>query len=107
MTSFSEAIPLIELSALSSSCVIPVDYDGLRLLVIVGDDDLYVIEDRCGHFGVSLQKGRVENGEIRCPTHGARFDLSTGELVNDLFEDCDPINVYLWRKNNGWLEVYL
>lgn len=107
MMKSDEGIKLIELSALPQNDSISIEYNGIRLLVIHADGQLHVIEDRCGHFGVSLKNGHVANGQIRCPTHGARFDLSSGELCNDLFEQCDPINVYLWRKKDGWLEVLM
>lgn len=107
MTTYNEAIPLIELNALQEDTAITVNHQGLHLLIVVKDQEIYVIEDRCGHFGVSLKDGSVEKGIIRCPVHGAKFDLMTGDHCNDLFENCDPINIFLWRKNNGWLEVFL
>lgn len=33
---------------------------------------------KCPHIGLSLARGTVANGTIRCPWHGSRFDLLTG-----------------------------
>ena len=107
MTNYSQAVPLIALDELSDNCSISVNREQINFLIINQGGQLFVIEDRCGHFGISLKEGKIENGEIRCPAHGAKFDLETGDLKNDLFEECDPITVFLWRKNNGWLEVLL
>jgi len=39
----------------------------------------FAIEDRCSHDDNPLDEGDVEDGQIICPRHGARFDLATGE----------------------------
>jgi len=63
---------------------------GERLSVFYDDDipilltrseegALQAIEDVCSHDGQPLTDGVIENGEIVCPRHGARFDLNTGE----------------------------
>ena len=33
----------------------------------------------CPHMGGPLEQGRIQNGEVTCPWHRYRFDLSTGE----------------------------
>ena len=107
MTIISSAIPLIALTEIQKDEIKSVDKDGIHFLVISQNDDIYVVEDRCGHFGVSMKEGSVRDKCIRCPAHGAKFHLESGELLNDLFEDCDPINVFLWQKKDGWLEVII
>jgi len=58
-----------------------------RLSVIVDDTPAlliqlssfwYVIEDVCTHDGQPLTEGEISDGEIKCPRHGARFDIKTG-----------------------------
>lgn len=41
----------------------------------------YALDDRCPHEGGSLSRGTVERESIRCPVHGACFDLTTGRAV--------------------------
>jgi len=101
----SNSIPLIPLAELQANKVVPLEKNEIHFLVISQNDDIFVIEDRCGHFGVSMKDGKIQDNCILCPAHGAKFHLETGELMNDLFENCDPINVFLWHKNKGWLEV--
>ncbi len=52
--------------------------DDPALLVRIGDD-IYAIEDVCTHDGQPLTNGPIEDGQIVCPRHGARFDLKTGQ----------------------------
>ena len=38
----------------------------------------YAIDDLCTHDGGSLDQGELDEAEIECPRHGARFDVRTG-----------------------------
>ena len=61
---------------------IRVDTGGHRLAIVrIGDDDWYVLGDRCSHAEASISGGEVwpEEREIECPQHGSAFSLLTGE----------------------------
>lgn len=45
--------------------------------------DLYAIDDVCSHDGGSLDQGYLDNFEIECPRHGARFDVRNGEVTEE------------------------
>lgn len=75
---------------------------GGRLSVIVDDmpallirvgDDYYCIEDTCTHDGQAMTDGPIANGEITCPRHGARFDITTGKAV--CMPAIEPIAVFV------------
>ena len=51
------------------------------ILLIQVNDQYFAIEDVCTHDGQPLTDGSIEEGEIVCPRHGARFDISTGKLI--------------------------
>ena len=62
-------------------------YDGYRrcfsvngntLLLIQESGKLYLIENRCPHMDWSLDTGKVNQGQITCPKHNIRFNLTTG-----------------------------
>ena len=42
--------------------------------------EFYAIDDVCTHDEGSLDQGELEEYEIECPRHGARFDVRTGEV---------------------------
>jgi nitrite reductase/ring-hydroxylating ferredoxin subunit len=42
---------------------------------------LYAFENKCPHLGLPLAKGKLDGTTIRCPWHGARFDVASGENV--------------------------
>jgi nitrite reductase/ring-hydroxylating ferredoxin subunit len=43
------------------------------------DGALYAFEDVCTHQFAYLSEGRLEGDQIKCPLHGAKFDVKTGE----------------------------
>jgi 3-phenylpropionate/trans-cinnamate dioxygenase ferredoxin component len=60
-----------------------VELEGVRIAIFNLDGDFYAIEDVCTHDGGPLVEGDVlEGGQIRCPRHGARFDIRTGQALS-------------------------
>lgn len=41
----------------------------------------YALNDTCTHEEASLAEGWIENDEVECPLHSARFCLRTGEAL--------------------------
>lgn len=67
------------------------------------DGQYYAIHDICSHDGSEIADGRVENGQIICPRHGARFCLKTGQaLTPPAYED---IATYPVRVVEGMIQV--
>ncbi|MCF7803773.1 MAG: non-heme iron oxygenase ferredoxin subunit [Candidatus Marinimicrobia bacterium] len=54
--------------------------DGTRIAVIRMDDDVYAIDDTCSHAEASLSEGELLGNKVKCPLHGAEFDVRTGEV---------------------------
>ncbi len=46
------------------------------------DGMLYAIDNRCTHDNGPLGEGRLRNGRIICPRHGAAFDAKTGRVLS-------------------------
>jgi len=59
-----------------------------RICLILFEDKIFAIEDRCSHNGESLSKGKVNfMGEIVCPWHSYRFNLQTGREIGERSKD--------------------
>jgi len=39
----------------------------------------YALDDTCSHGQASLSEGWIEDGEVECPMHSARFCLESGQ----------------------------
>ncbi len=46
------------------------------------DGEYFAIEDVCTHDDGPLGEGEIEDDEIICPRHGARFNLRTGAVIS-------------------------
>ena len=46
--------------------------------------EFFAVSDECTHEYGSLSEGFVENYVVRCPSHGAQFDIRTGKGVGEL-----------------------
>ena len=71
-------------------CDIDAIPEGERIFIEVGDipvaifhidGEFYAIADVCTHDDGPLGDGEVEDHQIICPRHGARFDIRTGEVL--------------------------
>jgi 3-phenylpropionate/trans-cinnamate dioxygenase ferredoxin component len=57
------------------------EVDGMLVVVINLDGEYYCLEDVCTHDGGPLGEGALDDGQIICPRHGARFDVRTGDAL--------------------------
>jgi 3-phenylpropionate/trans-cinnamate dioxygenase ferredoxin subunit len=59
-----------------------VDVNGKSVLLAKLGGDFYAIDNICSHDGGDLGEGElVDDGQVECPRHGARFDIRTGEAT--------------------------
>ncbi len=65
------------------------DVDGRAIALFNVAGVFYAIDDVCTHDGGPLAEGELEGTEIRCPRHGARFDVRTGKALS--FPAFEPV----------------
>jgi 3-phenylpropionate/trans-cinnamate dioxygenase ferredoxin subunit len=58
-----------------------VEIDGRPIAVFRVGDAFHAIDDVCTHDGGPLAEGELHGCEIRCPRHGARFDVRDGRAL--------------------------
>lgn len=78
---------------------------GENILLVKNDEKIHAVENSCGHFGMPLEAGSVDKGTIRCPSHGVRFDLNSGNVLNTLYDDCHAIKVFKVSIHDGWVGI--
>jgi 3-phenylpropionate/trans-cinnamate dioxygenase ferredoxin component len=61
---------------------IVVDINRRWVAVFNVDGTYYAIEDRCTHDDGPLADGDCEGHIVKCPRHGARFDITNGEVLS-------------------------
>ncbi len=69
------------------------------------DGEYYATADTCSHADSSLSEGYVEDGEVECVWHLARFCLRTGAART--LPATAPIRTYEVRVEDGEVHVLL
>lgn len=82
-----------------------VDVSGRKLLIANIDGRFYAAADTCTHEDASLSKGALKGDLVRCPLHGSRFNLRTGEVLEEPAEE--NLRTYPVRIEEGevWVEL--
>ncbi len=72
------SMPLGSLAALRSRLPFRVEIGGREFRVVEVAGELFAHATRCPHRLGPLAEATVEDGRVRCPWHGYRFDVRTG-----------------------------
>ena len=85
---------------------------GERLFLEMGDlsivvfniaGEYYAIADVCSHDDGPLGDGELDGYVVKCPRHGARFDVRSGEVLS--LPAVVDIPAYPIRLNGGRIEI--
>ena len=85
---------------------------GERLFIELDDEtvvifniagDYYAIADVCTHDMGPLGEGELEDYQVICPRHGARFDVRTGEVLT--LPAVKGVPAYPVRVVDGMVEI--
>lgn len=63
----------------------------------------YALDNACTHAGGPLAEGVVNEGQVECPWHGARFKLASGEALTP--PASEGVVAYQVRVNGSDIEV--
>jgi 3-phenylpropionate/trans-cinnamate dioxygenase ferredoxin subunit len=80
-----------------------VEAGGQRIALCKFDGSVYAIDDVCTHDRGPLDQGELIGGEIECPRHGARFDVTTGRATR--LPAIQPVRTYPVRVEDGAIVV--
>lgn len=75
----SERVCTVDEIPEDSVCIVQCDGRSLALSNIGGK--LYAIDNLCTHDDGPLGEGRLRQGRVICPRHGAAFDAKTGKAL--------------------------
>ena len=51
-----------------------------KALLVRQNGEFSAIGHKCTHYGAPLAKGYLGNGRVRCPWHGACFNVQNGDI---------------------------
>ncbi|KAL4223457.1 hypothetical protein ACF0H5_016928 [Mactra antiquata] len=76
--------------------------EGTALLIREGSQ-YYAIGPKCSHYGAPLSKGVLCNGRVRCPWHGACFNIKNGDIEE--FPGLDSIPSFKVEVDDGKVKI--
>lgn len=85
--------------------MVPVSVGRRPVLLCRFGDDVFAVGAACTHQGAPLAEGRLDGALVRCPWHGALFDVRTGARVN--VPTCADLRTYPVEVRDGtvWVTV--
>lgn len=83
--------------------LLPLGDDGDKILLIKQKGALHAIGTKCTHYGALLHTGALGDGRVRCPWHGACFNIKTGDIED--FPGMDSLPCYKVSVDNGNVHV--
>lgn len=81
------------------------DIDDEPIVIINIDGRYFAIADVCSHDGGPIGEGEIDDCEIRCPRHGALFDIRDGRALS--LPAVEDIPAYPVRVVDGKIEIGL
>jgi nitrite reductase/ring-hydroxylating ferredoxin subunit len=79
-TRFVKAACINEIQPGTMKCII---MNGRRILLANVQGQFYATDDTCTHEDASLSAGFLKGALVKCPLHGSRFDVRTGEVLDE------------------------
>lgn len=70
--------PVAKVGQLKAGDVVPVEADGVQMVLGRDGERYFAVQRRCAHQGGDLADGIVSRGHIICANHGWRFSTATG-----------------------------
>ena len=81
----------------------PRNFEKVNFLISKIDKEVFAIQNRCVDSILPIDQGRVEEHFLICPWHGCRYDLRTGQAVNQAGKKLDIFPVEI--ETDGLLKV--
>ncbi len=69
------------------------------------DGELHAFEDVCTHQFAHLSEGEFTGSEVKCPLHGAKFDVTTGAAKS--LPAVKPVPKHEVKVQDGYVYVAL
>ena len=85
--------------------VLPVRINGVEVLVCQVYGQFYAVGGRCPHAQQTLAGGRLAGHELKCPLHGARFDVRNGHPVTGPARTPIPCFPVTLEGGKVWVDV--
>ena len=102
MSSSSSWIFAIDEYAIQENSMSVAFPNGIPVLIIRREGEIYAISNKCAHMECPLSGGTLEGDIIQCPCHDWRFNIKTGEFV-----DAKEIKIPVFATKNTDGKIFI
>lgn len=92
------AIKVAKLSEMPPGTMMGIEIEGNRFLLANVEGSMFAMDGLCSHMAGRLWEGTLEGAVVKCPRHGSKFDVRTGEVVSNpkipLIGKAKPMKTY-------------
>lgn len=99
-------LPVCKADDISPGSSLRVELDNCPPLAVFNvDGEYFVINDTCSHGEASLCDGEIEDGEVECPWHNAKFCIKSGQALT--FPAVEAQKTYTTQVIDGMVTIEL
>jgi nitrite reductase (NADH) small subunit/3-phenylpropionate/trans-cinnamate dioxygenase ferredoxin subunit len=80
-----------------------VEVEGEEIVLANVDGQIFAFGNECTHRGGPLGEGLLEGDEVECPFHQGRFNVKTGEAVQE--PPTEPVPTYKVQVDGDDIKV--
>ncbi|KAK6192405.1 hypothetical protein SNE40_003876 [Patella caerulea] len=82
-----------------------VEVEDGKILLVQRGQEYFAVGGKCTHYGAPLVNGSMSNGVVRCPWHGACFNVQTGDIED--FPGLDSLPTFDVSVKNGKIYIHV
>ena len=103
MADMSELVKVATLEEVPPGTLLGVEVEDERICLANVDGEIYALADNCSHQEFPLSAGMLEDDQLECGWHGARFDVTNGRAL--CLPAIRPVKTYEVRVEDGAIYV--
>lgn len=77
--------------------------EGSSILLVKSNGTFSAVGNKCSHYGAPLSKGFLAGDRVRCPWHGACFNVKTGDIEE--YPGLDSLPCFKVTVENGSVHI--
>ena len=97
-TKLEQFLKIADISELNDGQIMLVETGDQPMVLAKVDGEYYAVSDLCTHARCSLSDGSLDGPVLRCPCHGAEFDVRSGDVLAPPADE--PLNTYEIKIDN-------
>lgn len=94
----------IDAAAVTAGTLHTAEVAGKTAVITRAQGELVAFSNVCPHAAADLSKGRLFDGQIKCPDHGYTFDVRTGRATWPVGEGCH-LTRFEAREKEGLVQI--